>query len=174
MKPGFLLTIMSAAVIGSGGHSEENCAITVFSDSFSNGKTIPAEHSCDGDDLSPDIQWKYSGPAVSFALICEDPDAPGGSFIHWVIYNIPGNARQLRRGYPRLSGKEGTYQGMTGFGRIGYNGPCPPKGKAHRYIFTLYALDREFTEVNLNSRSLKALMKGHVLDCGSITGMFKR
>ena len=174
MKTGFILSIMSAAVIGSGGHSAEGSTITVFSDSFKNGDYLPAEYSCEGKDVSPDIQWKYSGRAESFALICEDPDAPGGTFVHWVIYNIPGNEKQLRKGYPRISGKEGTYQGMTDFGKIGYNGPCPPAGKAHRYIFTVYALDKIFTEANLNSKSLKAVMKGHVLGSGSITGMYKR
>jgi len=174
MKPGFILSIMSAAVIGSGGHSAEGGSFTVFSDSFKNGDYLKNEFSCDGNDLSPDIQWKFAGKAESFALICEDPDAPGGSFIHWVIYNIPGNVHQLRKGYPKLSGKEGTYQGMTDFGKIGYNGPCPPKGKPHRYIFTVYALDKIFTEPNLNSKSLKAVMKGHVLGSASITGMYKR
>ena len=174
MKTGFILTIMSAAVIGTGGNSDGAGTVSVFSDSFKNGELIPVEHSCDGDDRSPDIQWNYSGKAESFALICEDPDAPGGTFIHWVIYNIPGDARQLRKAYPKLSGKEGTYQGMTDFGKIGYNGPCPPKGKPHRYIFTVYALDTKFTETNLNSRSLKALMKGHVIGSAGLTGLYKR
>jgi len=172
MKSDITISLMS--VSDTGGHSADKSDITLFSDSFKNGGTIPAEHSCDGDDRSPDIQWKYTGKAVSFALICEDPDAPGGSFIHWVIYNIPGDTRQLRMGYPKISGKEGTYQGMTDFGRIGYNGPCPPGGKSHRYIFTLYALDKNFTEVNLSSRSLKTLMKGHVIDSGRITGTYRR
>ncbi len=174
MKSGFILSIMSAAVIGSGGHSAEGSTFTVFSDSFKNGEYLPEEFSCDGRDISPDIQWKYSGKAESFALICEDPDAPGGSFIHWVIYNIPGNIYQLRKGYPKLSGKEGTFQGMTDFGRLGYNGPCPPKGKPHRYVFTVYALDTTFTAPNLNSKSLKAAMKSHVLDSAGIMGMYKR
>jgi len=174
MNTGFIISLMSAAVIGAGGHSEASGGISVFSDSFKNGEYLTGEYSCDGDDRSPDIQWKFPGQARSFALICEDPDAPGGSFIHWVIYNIPGSVRQLRKGYPKISGKEGTYQGMTDFGRIGYNGPCPPKGKPHRYVFTVYALDTEFAEANLNSKSLKALMKGHVLGSAGITGMYKR
>lgn len=174
MKTGFIVSIMSAAVIGSGGHSDAAGTFAVHSDSFKNGDYLPAEYSCEGADLSPDIQWKFSGAAESFALICEDPDAPGGTFIHWVIYNIPGNVKQLRKGYPKISGKEGTCQGMTDFGKVGYNGPCPPKGKPHRYIFTVYALDEKISEVNLNSRMLKARMKGHLLGSGSITGLFKR
>jgi len=167
---------MSVAVIGSGSGSLSagGSSISVFSDSFKNGGSIPDEYTCSGEDHSPDIQWKYSGKAASFALICEDPDAPGGSFIHWVIYNIPADARQLRKGYPKISGKDGTSQGMTDFGKVGYNGPCPPKGKPHRYIFTLYALDKEFTEPNLNNRSLKAAMKGHIIGEATITGLFKR
>lgn len=174
MKTEFIVIKMSAADTGSGSHSEAGSFINVFSDSFKNGAQIPSEYSCDGDDRSPDIQWVYKGNAESFALICEDPDAPGGSFVHWVIYNIPGNARQLRKGYPKLSGKEGTCQGMTDFGKAGYNGPCPPKGDPHRYIFTLYALNITFSEANLNSRTLKAVMKGHVLETGSILGTYKR
>lgn len=174
MNTGFLITIMSAAVIGSGGHSDAGSGIQLFSESITNDEKIPVEYTCDGDDHSPDIQWKYSGKAESFALICEDPDAPGGTFIHWVIYNIPGDSRQLRKSYPRLSGKEDTFQGMTDFGKTGYNGPCPPKGREHRYIFTLYALDTKFPEPNLTSRSLKLQMKDHILARGSITGIYKR
>ncbi len=174
MRSGFIVTLMSAAVIGSGGHAAGAAPLTVFSDSFKDKEYLSREFTCEGDDLSPDIQWKFSGSAETFALICEDPDAPGGTFIHWVIYNIPGNVKQLRRGYPAISGKEGTFQGMTDFGKTGYNGPCPPAGKVHRYIFTVYALDTKISEPNLVSRSLKARMKGHILGSGSITGLFKR
>jgi len=174
MNSEFILALMSAAVIGSGGHSGNSGSFSVYSDSFKNGEIMPGEFSCDGEDHSPEIHWEYSGKAESFALICEDPDAPGGSFIHWVIYNIPANERQLRKSYPKISGKEGTYQGMTDFGKVGYHGPCPPKGNPHRYIFTLYVLDTIFSEPNLNSRSLKALMKGHVLECAGIMGKYKR
>jgi len=174
MKTGFIVSVMSAAVIGSGGHSGGAGQLTVFSDSFKEGEYLSREYTCEGDDLSPDIQWKFSGDAESFALICEDPDAPGGTFVHWVIYNIPGNVKQLRRGYPKISGKEGTSQGMTDFGKTGYNGPCPPKGKAHRYIFTVYALDTKISEINLISRTLKMRMKGHILGSGDITGLFRR
>ncbi len=170
MKPGLMISLMSMAVIGSGGTS----AMTVSSDSFRNGEYLSKEFSCEGEDRSPDIRWTYSGSAESFALICEDPDAPGGSFVHWVIYSIPGDVRELKKAFPAFPLKDGIFQGINDFSTAGYKGPCPPKGKAHRYIFTVYALDIKPEQPELTAESLKSLIQGHTLISASITGMYKR
>lgn len=109
---------------------------------FEKGARIPQEYTCDGDDISPEITWE-DAPAETglFALVMDDPDAPIGTFTHWVVYNIPPGTGGLKPGIPD-SGvlEDGTCQGKNGFGKKGYGGPCPPRGKEHRYYFRLYAL----------------------------------
>ena len=115
--------------------------LAVWSTAFGNGDLIPAVYTADGEDISPPIEWECSLDAESFALVCEDPDAPGGTWVHWVIYNIPGEARTLEEGIPAEEElDDGILQGRNSWGRFGYGGPAPPSGK-HRYFFTLYALD---------------------------------
>ena len=145
--------------------------ITISSSAFSEGDEIPRKHTCDGEDLSPPLYWSGSPDGTqSLVLITDDPDAPGGTFVHWVLYNIPPNTTLLAEG---VSGV-GT-QGVNGFGRSGYGGPCPPKGPAHRYFFKLYALD---TSLDLQSSAGKAevemAMQGHVLAQGQLVGTYKR
>lgn len=173
MRKQMFITFMSAAAIGCGGYSE-NHAFTVSSGSFKNGDYLPAEYSYEGKDLSPEIHWDYKGEAESFALICEDPDAPGGSFIHWVVYNIPGSYMNMAKGFPKNGAPDGILQGKNDYGETGYNGPCPPRGKPHRYIFTVYALDKKITTTGLTAGGLKDAMKGHIKGSASITGLFKR
>ncbi len=172
-KSVFACFMSAAAAIGGGGLSG-SASMTVSSASFVNNGLLGAEYSCEGKDVSPEIHWKYQGKAESYALICEDPDAPGGTFIHWVVYNIPGAYINLAAGFPKSGAPDGIIQGRNDFGETGYNGPCPPKGKVHHYVFTVYALDTRITQGNLSAFELKKSMKGHIRGSASITGLFKR
>lgn len=112
------------------------------SDAFSQGEPIPRDHTCDGADRSPALRWEGAPAGTNaFALICEDPDAPVGTWSHWVIFNIPGTSNGLAGGFsPAASLPDGSRQGKNDFGRLGYGGPCPPRGSNHRYFFKLFAL----------------------------------
>lgn len=118
-------------------------AFELKTDAFEPKGVIAARYTCDGNDFSPALYWQ--NPPVgtkSFALIMDDPDAPMGTWVHWVVYNIPAAVSQLGEGFERQTTlPDGTKQGITDFGRMGYGGPCPPPGKPHRYYFKLYALD---------------------------------
>lgn len=142
--------------------------------SFKNEDFIPSKYTCDGEDVSPALEWDSVPNAKTYAIIVEDPDAPGGTFIHWVIYNIPTN--KLSEGIPKIFKSEFGIQGVNDFGRIGYNGPCPPRTHPpHRYFFYVYALDSVLKEVkNVTADELKSMMKGHEIDKGFIMGKYKR
>lgn len=150
----------------------------LFSDAFFAGDVIPLRHTCEGKDLSPPLTWGDPPEGTqSFALICDDPDAPAGDWVHWLLYDIPAQVRGLPQGVekdPELS--DGSRQGRNGFGRLGYAGPCPPRGRgAHRYFFTLYALD---TVLGLppaaTKQDLLAAMEGHILAQAELMGRFER
>jgi Raf kinase inhibitor-like YbhB/YbcL family protein len=147
------------------------------STAFSAHQAIPKKFTCDGPDVSPKLSWS-DPPAKtqSFALIMDDPDAPGGTWVHWVFYDAPTDAKELPEGVPKqeeLPG--GARQGRNDFGKIGYGGPCPPPGKPHRYFFKVYALD---TKLNLKSGATKAdverAMKGHILAQAELIGRYGR
>jgi len=150
--------------------------IKLTSKAFQEGGMIPRQYTCDGKDISPPLQWdKAPERTRSFALICDDPDAPMGTWVHWVIYNIPADARQLAEGVPpteRLP--NGARQGKNDFRKIGYGGPCPPRG-THRYFFKVYALD---VLLDLPSGATKAqlekAMEGHILARGQLMGKYAR
>jgi len=150
---------------------------TVKCAGFSYGGEIPWKHTCNGPDLSPALDWSDPPPkSVSFSLIVDDPDAPGGTWVHWVLFDLPGSLLELPEGLaktPELP--DGSRQGTNDFGRIGYGGPCPPRGTVHRYFFKLYALD---AKLNLRAGATKAevekAMKGHVLAQTDLMGKFKR
>lgn len=151
--------------------------MNITSPAFSDGASIPARFTCQGENLSPQLDWSgVPSGARSLALVVSDPDAPGGTFIHWVLYNLPPQTSGLPEGVPateRLS--SGAAQGRNDFGRIGYGGPCPPPGKPHRYIFTLYALDlAPDLPAGLNAARLNSLMRGHILAQASLTGLYQR
>src|SRR5208337_4956144 len=118
-------------------------AMEVTSSAFQAGQTIPTKYTCEGADISPPLQW--SGVPVGakgLALICDDPDAPVGTWVHWVLYDLPITATDLAKNVPALETlSSGAKQGINDFKRVGYGGPCPPPGKSHRYYFKLYALD---------------------------------
>lgn len=115
-------------------------ALSLESSAFFNQDKLPAQFTCDGKDVSPELSWKEAPSSTqSYALIMSDPDAPGGTFYHWVVYNIPATTTSLTEGSKQLPA--GTIVGNTSWGKQQYNGPCPPKGSTHRYVFSLYALN---------------------------------
>jgi len=150
--------------------------IKMSSPAFEDGGPIPPKYTCDGEDVSPPLTWAaVPEGTASIALICDDPDAPMGTFVHWVVYNLPTDTAQLEEAVPAdatLPG--GAMQGTSDFGRIGYGGPCPPSG-THRYFFKLYALD---AKVDLEPRATKQQLLGvieqHVLAQGQLIGTYKR
>lgn len=147
------------------------------SDAFSEGGYIPAKYTCKGEDVSPPLKWSGTPKGcVSFALIVEDPDAPMGTWDHWVAYDIPGDKNSLDEGVPtEKSLPDGYRQGINDFRKIGYGGPCPPPGKPHRYVFTLYALDAKLgLDAGLNKGAVLKAIKGHILGKAVLTGLFKR
>lgn len=161
--------------MNSGGVSMAN--IDFSSTAFTNGGSIPVKHTCDGEDLSPALQWGELPPGTqSLALIVEDPDAPIGLFVHWVFYNIPPTLTGLPEGVSKVAQVSGTgTQGISGFGRTGYGGPCPPRGNPHRYFFKLYALDlAPDLAANFSRAKLLAKMQGHILGEAEWMGTYGR
>ena len=151
-------------------------ALVITSTAFAEGEAIPNRYSCDGPDVSPDLAWSgIPEGAASLALICDDPDAPMGTWVHWVLFNIPADADGLPAEIPADAALEsGARHGTNDFRRLGYGGPCPPGG-THRYFFKLYALD---TMLELDSGITKAklleAMEGHILAAGQLMGTYSR
>ena len=152
-------------------------SIRFGSPAFARGKPIPADFTCDGKNISPLLRWSNAPTGTkSFALICDDPDAPRGDWVHWVVYGIPANALELPENVPaNETSPDGSKQGMNSFNKVGFGGPCPPSGRAHRYFFRLFALD---TDLDLKPKATKAeletAMKGHVLGMGETMGTYQR
>ena len=151
--------------------------IEVISTAFREGEAIPVQYTCDGANISPPLRWDNAPQgAGSFALVCDDPDAPMGTWVHWVIYNIPADSDRLPEAVPATEKLEtGALQGRNDFGKIGYGGPCPPRGKPHRYFFRLYALDGKLAVGGgLTRKALLEEMKGHVLETAELYGTYGR
>jgi Raf kinase inhibitor-like YbhB/YbcL family protein len=151
--------------------------LAITSPAFRDGEPIPVRHTCDGEDLSPPLGW--TGVPVetrAFALICDDPDAPRGTWVHWVLWNLPADAVELGQGVPpRPELPSGARQGLNDGGDLGYSGPCPPPGKPHRYFFRLYALDSALNlSPGLHRSDLDAAMDGHILARGTVMGTYER
>lgn len=146
------------------------------SSAFSDQGMIPTKYSCDGADISPPLSWSEVPQGTqSLALICDDPDAPGMTFVHWVIYNLPPDTQQLPENVPNQEKLEnGALQGKNNFGKVGYGGPCPPGG-THRYFFRLYALDQMLNlEAGVNREQLEQAMEGHILAQAELMGQYNR
>jgi hypothetical protein len=151
-------------------------AIEVTSSAFSEGELIPADYTADGRDISPPLEWDgVPAGAVSIAMINDDPDAPMGTWVHWVVYDMPGDIRSLHEDVPPAETlKNGGKHGMTDFGRIGYGGPAPPSG-THRYYFKVYALDCMLDLApGATKDDVEEAMEGHVLAQGQLMGKYKR
>lgn len=150
--------------------------IKIKSAAFKNGGRIPLKYTCDGMDVSPDLNWECkAGGVKSYALICDDPDAPAGTWVHWVIYNIPSDVRYLEENVVLDENlPKGAIFGMTDFRKAEYGGPCPPSG-THRYYFKVYALDAilKLKSGATKSQLLEA-MRGHILAEGSLMGRYSR
>ncbi len=156
---------------------EGEMALTVSSSAFQEGDKIPAKYTCEGQDVSPPLAWSEPPAGTrSLALIVDDPDAPGGVFTHWLLFNIPPDSRELPEAVPTQAElASGALQGKTDFGRTGYGGPCPPPGRPHRYQFTLYALDQPLDlEGGASKKQLLSAMEGHILTQGQLTGTYQR
>ncbi|MCL5005000.1 MAG: YbhB/YbcL family Raf kinase inhibitor-like protein [Acidobacteria bacterium] len=149
----------------------------VESTAFKAGEEIPKKFTCEGEDISPALRWTHPPRGTrSFALITEDPDAPSGTWIHWVVYDLPAQSRELSEGVPKqqqVSG--GGSQGRNDFGRIGYGGPCPPPGGAHHYFFKIYALDTMLhLQPGVTKEEVLQAAKGHILGVAELMALFKR
>jgi len=147
------------------------------SDAFEDGGVIPVRYTGLGENISPALSWDGVPEGTQgFALIMEDPDAPMGTWIHWVVYNIPIDARGIREGLPKIPIlSDGTREGKNSFRQIGYGGPQPPSGPPHRYVFTLYALDSALgVAPGADKEAVMAGMKGHVRGKAQLTGQFGR
>jgi Raf kinase inhibitor-like YbhB/YbcL family protein len=158
-------------------HGGAAMGFTLTSTAFSSGGNIPAKYTCEGQDASPPLAW--SNPpegARNFALIADDPDAPAGIWVHWVIYDIPATVHVLSEGLAKTDEIPGlAKQGINDFRRPGYGGPCPPPGKPHRYFFRLYALNSALNLKPQASRSdVDRAMQGKIVGKAELMGKFKR
>ena len=156
--------------------TEATMSIQLTSDAFAHEGPIPAQFACTGSDISPSLTW--SEPPVgtqSFALIMDDPDAPSGTWVHWVLFNIPTSARGFTEAIPSQGAlSDGSMHGKNSGGNLGYNGPCPPSG-THRYFFKLYALDEMLgLSSGADKGELLKAMEGHILAQGELMGTFSK
>src|SRR5271157_5909312 len=151
--------------------------LTLASSAIARGAAIASDYSCTGADRSPALAWSNAPQSTkTFALVVGDPDAPGGTFIHWVAYNIPARATSLPAGVPRTAEiAGGGTNGINSFAHIGYNGPCPPPGKMHHYRFHLFALDSTLTPgEQADADAVQSAMNGHVVATAELAGTFQR
>jgi len=181
-----LYALAIAALSAASVSAQTPAAITVTSPTLKANEVVPIDHTADGKNLSPALVWS-GAPANTkqFALIYDDPDVafgnPPQSFVHWVVYKIPGTAKGLPAELPMdavltsPADIAGTVQGLSGFKRTGYRGPAPPPGKPHHYTWTVYALDAELPlEQGLNRNQLMEAMKGHIIGQGALVAIYER
>jgi Raf kinase inhibitor-like YbhB/YbcL family protein len=152
-------------------------AIQLTSSAFKEGQAIPVKYTCDGENVSPALRWSgVPAGTRSLALIADDPDAPRGTFTHWVLFGIPAQATELGEGQETIDSlTNGPMQGRNDFGRMGYGGPCPPRGNPHRYFFKLYALDTVLKlPPNPTRQDLLHAMEQHIIAEGQLMGTYQR
>jgi Raf kinase inhibitor-like YbhB/YbcL family protein len=175
----FAVATCLAGALSCSTHPQQTASLSLqlTSTDFSSGGDIPKQFTCEGKDFSPALQWKEPPAGTqSFALIADDPDAPVGTWVHWVIYDLPPTQRSLAQDFPTSEqSADGSRQGTNDFKKIGYGGPCPPPGTPHRYFFKLYALN---IKLNLKSGATKTdlerAMQGHILARGEYIGRYSR
>lgn len=151
--------------------------LTVTSSSFRNGEFIPRKHTCDGRDKSPALRWDPIPKGTqSFVIIADDPDAPNGTWTHWILYDMPPTINFIPKGFPpikKLANAE--KHGLNDFAKLGYAGPCPPLGEEHRYYFRVYAVDKMFGfDASKSREEIDQAIEGHVLAKGELMGRYKR
>jgi Raf kinase inhibitor-like YbhB/YbcL family protein len=175
-----LLLAASALIAQTTQIGQASGAATPFqlsSASFVASQMIPKKFSCEGPDTSPELSWKgVPSAAKSLALIMDDPDAPAGTWVHWVLYNLPASTTELAEGVEKQEKiANGTLQGRNSFGKVGYGGPCPPPGTPHRYFFKFYALDIKLDlKAGASKDDLEQAMKGHILGQTELVGKYGR
>jgi hypothetical protein len=154
--------------------------LSIKSPEFHHNDGIPAEYTCDGNDISPQLEWSGLPDGTrSLVLIVDDPDAPDPrapkrTWVHWVLYNIPVATSGLPKGVPSSHLPDGTCEGTNDWRRTGYGGPCPPIGR-HRYFFKLYALDSELADLGTPTKdALLKAMEGHVLESAELVGTYQK
>jgi Raf kinase inhibitor-like YbhB/YbcL family protein len=156
---------------------EKTVTMQLRSGAFAEGERIPKEFACDGEDKSPPLAWTGTPNGTkSLALICDDPDAPMGTWVHWVLWGLKGNATSLPENLSKAATlPDSVKQGRNSWPRVGYNGPCPPPGKPHRYYFKLYALDVELAlSESTDQAALEKAMQGHILAQAQLMGRYGR
>ncbi len=157
--------------------ASEPATLSVKSSAIADGTSIAKKYTGDGEDFSPPLSWS-KGPAntKSYAISCEDPDAPVGTWWHWIIFNLSPNTTSLAENVPKVALlQNGASQGLNDFGKYGYNGPAPPGGKVHHYLFKVVALDTTLSlKKNADKNAYEQAIKGHVLARGELTGTYKR
>ncbi len=176
---GFLQGCGPADPSGRGNARKEGPAMTIelTSPAFGDGEAIPGRYTADGDDVSPPLRWGEPPAGTRyFALVCDDPDAPRRTWVHWVLYDLPADARGLDEAVPaEATLPNGARQGKNDFRKVGYGGPAPPPGKPHRYFFKLYALDAPSgLSPSATKAQLLAAVEGHVLGEGQLVGRYGR
>lgn len=146
-------------------------ALQVTSQAFTEGGMIARRHTCDAENVSPPLTWPDAPPGTqSIALIADDPDAPVGTWVHWVLFDLPGETTSLPEGAKGIG-----VEGINDFRKSGYGGPCPPRGKPHRYYFKVYALDTRLgLKPGASKRDVERAMQGHILAQGVLMGMYGR
>jgi Raf kinase inhibitor-like YbhB/YbcL family protein len=152
-------------------------AMQLNSKLISPGGEFPKRETCDGPNTSPQLAWSGAPPGTkSFALILDDPDAPGGTFTHWMVWNISAGTHELPENLPKTAElADGARQGRNDFGKVGYGGPCPPPGKPHRYFFRLFALDNApAVKAGTGRGELERALQGHILARGELMGRYAR
>jgi len=169
--------LLLAVLLGCADAQPAQAQLGLTSPAIAAGATIAADYACTGADRSPALAWSGAPQSTkSFALIVDDPDAPSGTFVHWVAYNIPARATSLSAGLPQTAEiAGGGTNGINSFDHIGYNGPCPPPGKMHHYRFHLFALDSVLTPGDrADADAVQSAMRGHVLATAELAGTFER
>jgi Raf kinase inhibitor-like YbhB/YbcL family protein len=176
---GFAIATCLVGALSCSTHPQQTAPLSLqlTSTDFSAGSDIPKQFTCEGDDSSPALQWQEPPAGTqNFALIVEDADAPAGTWIHWVIYDLPATQRSLSQNFPKTGqAADGSRQGTNDFKKIGYNGPCPPPGSPHRYFFKLYALNIKLNlKPGATKKDLERAMQGHILARGEYMGRYSR
>jgi Raf kinase inhibitor-like YbhB/YbcL family protein len=161
---------------GSDKPKTDKTEIRLISSAFKEGQPIPRQYTCDGANVSPPLEWSgVPANARTIAIIADDPDAPGGTWVHWVLYNLPAGNIGLVENLPATEKLvAGGFQGTTDFGKIGYGGPCPPSGE-HRYFFRIYALDGELPlKAGAKKAEVEKAMESHIIAQGQLVGTYRR
>ena len=178
VKSWWVASIVTGAVcIGVQGPSASMAAMTLTSSALKAGGSLPKQYTCDGANESPPLAWSdVPTGANTYVLIVEDPDAPSGTWVHWVVYDMPLSLKELPAGVPPSDQlAQGGMQGTNDFHKLGYGGPCPPPGKSHRYVFTLYAVTQA-SKIKPNATKADVLkaIEGHVIGQAELSATYKR